>query len=369
MKRHSITSALLLTAAALFTFSSCSSEDHEDILGNWIWDSGDPDPTPEPEPEPTDANPKVIAAGWVNVTTEFEGLPEYINIYKKDKTSDDEPAVAYIAVADMSHAKFDVSKDIYKNASNNYVSDALYTPTEFYNNYDKPAIVINGGLFFANQESDGSTLYYSQNSLYHDGEMLSCNQTYWSTDWTNFWYPTLAFFYQDKNGEFHTKWSYYSWTTQDFGFETPRKCDPEAPETSSPTDGDPGPAIVLNDGNTVQTGIGGVGVLVHDGIPQNTWGYEMFEVGGGTNQPRTAVGYAKAENKLVFFVCEGRQMTEGVAGMTLDEVSTQMSSIGCTEAICLDGGGSSCMLVNGKETIKSCDEGGQRKVIDACFIK
>lgn len=363
MKRHHMTTALLLMAAALLGFSSCSSENHENILDNWIWDDGDPEPNPEPEPEPTEANPKMVAAGWENVTTEFEGLPEYINIYKKLKTSDNDPAVAYIAVADMSQAKFEVSKDIYKNSSNNYVSDALYTPTEFYENYSKPSIVINGGLFFY---SDG--LYYSQSALYHDGEMLSCNQTYWSTDWTNFWYPTLAFFYQDANGEFHTKWSYYSWTGSDYGFETPRKCDPDVPETESPVDGNPGPAIVLNDGQTVKNGIGGVGVIVHDGIPCSTWQYEMMDVSAGSNQPRTAVGYAKADNKLVFFVCEGRNMTEGVAGMTIDEVSTQMSTIGCTEAICLDGGGSSCMLVNGKETIKGSD-GSQRKVIDACFIR
>lgn len=364
MKRHhNLTTALLLSAAALLSFTSCSSENHEDILGNWTWDSGEPEPDPEPDPEPTDANPKVIAAGWENVTAEYEGLPEYINIYKKSKTSDDDPAIAYIAVADMASAKFDVSSDIYKNESNNYISDALYTPTEFYEKADKPSIVINGGLFFY---SDG--LYYSQSALYHNGELLSGNQTYWSTDWTNFWYPTLGFFYQDANGEFHTKWSYYSWNGKDYGFESPRKCDPNVPETESPTDGDPGPAIVLNDGKTVKNGIGGVGVIVHDGVPCSTWAYEMMDVSAGSNQPRTAIGYSKNDNKLVFFVCEGRNMTEGVAGMTIDEVSTQMSTIGCTEALCLDGGGSSCMLINGKETIKGSD-GAQRKVIDACFIR
>ncbi len=364
MKRYRINPALLLMAAALFTFSSCSSENHEDILSNWIWDDGTVDPDPEPDPEPTEANPKVVAAGWENVTTEFDGLPEYINVYKKSKTSENDPAVAYIAVADMAQAKFDVSSDLYKNADGNFVSDALYTPSEFYEKAEKPAIVINGGLFY----DVGNGYMYSQSALYRGGEMLSSNFNYWSTDWVNFWYPTLAFFYQDQNGEFHTKWSYYSWTTQDFGFETPRKCDPNAPETASPTDGDPGAAIVLNDGKTVQTGIGGVGMLVHDGILQNTWGYEMLDVSGGSNQPRTAIGYAKEENRLVFFVCEGRNPTEGVAGMTIDEVGIQMSAIGCTEAICLDGGGSSCMLVNGKETIKGSD-GAQRKVIDACYIR
>ena len=41
---------------------------------------------------------------------------------------------------------------------------------------------------------------------------------------------------------------------------------------------------------------------------------------------------------------------------------------GCTEALNLDGGGSSCMLINGKETIKPSD-GHQRAVLDGCFIK
>ena len=344
----------------MFTFSSCSTEDHEDILGNWKWDNGTtPAPDPEPEPEPTEANPKVVAQGWENVTAQFGELPEYINVYKKTTTSDGKAAIAYIAVADMEKAKFDTSSDVAKNADGNFVSDALYTPSEFYDRYEKPAIVINGGLFF---ESGGA--YYSQSALYHDGEMLSANQNYYSLDWANFWYPTLGMFYQDAEGNFNAKWTYYLWPGNDYAYDEPRKCDPDVYDTESPAASD----LLLNDGKTVKNGIGGVGVLVHDGIIRSTWQYEMLDVSGGSNQPRTAVGYAKDDNRLVFFVCEGREMTEGVAGMTIDEVALQMNAIGCTEALCLDGGGSSCMLVNGKETIKGTD-GGQRKVIDACFIR
>ena len=68
------------------------------------------------------------------------------------------------------------------------------------------------------------------------------------------------------------------------------------------------------------------------------------------------------------FVCEGRNMTEGVKGFTTEEVAEIMKELGCVEAINLDGGGSSCMLVNGKETIKVSD-GSQRAVASAVMFK
>ena len=41
----------------------------------------------------------------------------------------------------------------------------------------------------------------------------------------------------------------------------------------------------------------------------------------------------------------------------------------CYEAINLDGGGSSCLLVNGKETIKPSDPTGQRPVPAIFYVK
>ena len=46
-----------------------------------------------------------------------------------------------------------------------------------------------------------------------------------------------------------------------------------------------------------------------------------------------------------------------------------MVGLGCVEAMNLDGGGSSCMLVNGKETIKPSDPSGQRPVPAVLVIK
>jgi exopolysaccharide biosynthesis protein len=118
-----------------------------------------------------------------------------------------------------------------------------------------------------------------------------------------------------------------------------------------------------------QTAIGGGPVLINAGKYANTWSEEMFDVGGvnpTSNNPRTAIGVT-AEKKLVFFVCEGRNQTEGVAGLTTEDLANVLMDLGCVEAINLDGGGSSCMLVNGKETIKVSD-GSQRAVASTVMI-
>ena len=96
--------------------------------------------------------------------------------------------------------------------------------------------------------------------------------------------------------------------------------------------------------------------------------HQLQDVAANSQQPRTAIGYNAKDNKLIFFVCEGRNMTEGVAGLTTAQVANILKAHGCTEALNLDGGGSSCMLINGNETIKPSD-GKQRAVLDGCFIK
>jgi exopolysaccharide biosynthesis protein len=46
-----------------------------------------------------------------------------------------------------------------------------------------------------------------------------------------------------------------------------------------------------------------------------------------------------------------------------------LKDLGCVEALNLDGGGSSCLLVNGKETIRPSDKTGQRAVPAVFIIK
>ena len=65
---------------------------------------------------------------------------------------------------------------------------------------------------------------------------------------------------------------------------------------------------------------------------------------GGRN-PRTAVGYT-ADNNIIIVTVDGRESSS--IGMTLSELAVFMKSIGCYNAMNLDGGGSTVLYVNGK---------------------
>ena len=60
-------------------------------------------------------------------------------------------------------------------------------------------------------------------------------------------------------------------------------------------------------------------------------------------------------------VVEGRAPNRA-EGASLKQLANMMLELGCVEALNLDGGGSSCLLVNGRETIKPSDKEGQRPV-------
>lgn len=68
-----------------------------------------------------------------------------------------------------------------------------------------------------------------------------------------------------------------------------------------------------------------------------------------TRHPRTAAGIAADGHTLVLAVVDGRRPGEA-SGMTLTELAALMVDSGCTDALNLDGGGSTEMLVRVPET-------------------
>ena len=75
---------------------------------------------------------------------------------------------------------------------------------------------------------------------------------------------------------------------------------------------------------------------------------------GGRN-PRTAIGYT-VEGNFVMVTADGRE--ESSVGLTLYELAYFMKSIGCYNAMNLDGGGSSVMYFNGITVNKPSVRGG-----------
>lgn len=80
---------------------------------------------------------------------------------------------------------------------------------------------------------------------------------------------------------------------------------------------------------------------------------KLLSVGG--RNPRTAIGYT-ADNHLVIVIVDGREKAS--IGLTLSELAHYMTSIGCYEAMNLDGGGSTVMYVNGRVVNQPAQKGG-----------
>lgn len=119
--------------------------------------------------------------------------------------------------------------------------------------------------------------------------------------------------------------------------------------------------------------VGGAGMLLHNGEISQTFQEEGLQ--GNfieTKMPRTAVGI-KPDGVWVFVVVDGRQpmLSEG---LTLHELAAFMRSLGCVQALNLDGGGSSTMVVEGNIVNSPVGEAEdthsypERRVSDAILI-
>jgi hypothetical protein len=85
-----------------------------------------------------------------------------------------------------------------------------------------------------------------------------------------------------------------------------------------------------------------------------------------TRHPRTAVG-VRPDGVIVLVTVDGRQPLHSV-GMSIAELTALMSELGCAEAINLDGGGSTTMVVRDNIVNRPSDAAGERPVSDALLV-
>lgn len=314
-----------------------------------------PEVPDEPEtPEIPDTPSDPVPDGWTDVSSSFGTLPSYIRILKSPSELQGKKAIAYIAEADMNQAQWDVwSVKILEGKFTEQTNDAFRTPSEVYDE-DACPVIINGGYFYYS----GSNRYTASLAV-SDSEVLAYNIGYEYDSAGKACYPVRAVFRESEGGEFDACWTYAKWDFSHYMYSVPSDNPSVSPSPTYPEEG-----RVFD----ARTAIGGGPVLIDEGQFINSYEEEMFfGISPDSNQPRTAIGVT-AEGKMMFFVCEGRQMTNGVAGLTTADVADILLDLGCVEAINLDGGGSSCMLVNGIETIKVCD-GSQRAVASTVMLK
>ena len=91
---------------------------------------------------------------------------------------------------------------------------------------------------------------------------------------------------------------------------------------------------------------------------------EGLESGLWSRNPRTAVG-VNAKGEALLVVVDGRQ--DESVGMTFDELADLMLELGAVDAMALDGGGSSQLMVNG-EIANSPSDGQERGISTAIVV-
>ncbi|MCK3685613.1 phosphodiester glycosidase family protein [Maribellus sp. YY47] len=334
LKTSRIALLLIMGVIYMFAMASCGSETKE---YNWEWEN--------PTKNEGSADSLIIKNGWT-LQTSFGNLPEYIRVYKSANVLQNKMAVAYIAVADIDKTNFKVLGN----------ATGYHTPNDFYD-AGKETVILNGGYFW-----DGASV----SLLCKEGETLCPNSPYvWRQNGELVYYPTKGAFAEMKNGKFQVDWV-YNVNGSSYAYPAPAHNSSGSAPLPQPSATFPEGGILWN----AQNGIGGGPVLIKDSTVVNTYEEELFDANSGVgptiNNPRSAIAVT-GTGQLIFFVCEGRNMTEGVKGLTLEDLANTLLKIGCTQALNLDGGGSSCMLINGEETIKPSD-GKQRSVVTAVAL-
>lgn len=288
---------------------------------------------------------------WINVDSLYQPLPSSVHVYFSDSPLDTGKFRAYYLIADLKNKNLEFTSDTSK--------DRRLKPSAFYEKNKNPLVVVNC-TFFSFQTNK------NLNIVMRDGIILSENGRVIRDKDSVFYMPHLSAIGISKQRDADVAWiKADSTATTAFATQNPPvyyKIYKTSRGTGETTASDPNNFKKWK----MKTSVGGGPVLLQAGEVRITNEEEKRFTGKAINDkhPRTAMGYTK-DGKLIILVVEGRNKNAG--GATLTQEAQILKDLGCREALNLDGGGSSCMLVNGKETIKVSDASGQR-LVPAVFI-
>jgi hypothetical protein len=118
--------------------------------------------------------------------------------------------------------------------------------------------------------------------------------------------------------------------------------------------------------------LGGFPVLLRDSVPATDLDSAGGAAFGPVRHPRTAVGIAAGGRRVLLVAVDGRQRPYS-DGMTLRELAAFFLALGVPEAINLDGGGSTTMVVRDRGGVlrivnRPSDAAGERPVANALAV-
>ena len=291
---------------------------------------------------------------WKDVSNDFGKLPASIKVLKANELLDGSPSIMYIATIK--------AKDHAKQFFVDTASRRRLTPSQYFNRNEQPLIVVNCSFFEFVQSRNVNLIVQNNKMVGYDTPAVSRK----GKDTMTYVHTLGSAFGIFKNGKMDIAFNY-----NDSGLATPfvmqsvytpmidsvRRLNINHPSLSG-----------LKPWK-VKHAFGGGPVLVQDAQVKISNNEEKKFAGKAIadKHPRTAIGYTQ-DGTMIILAIQGRM--KGLAeGATLPQMAKIMVDLGCVEAMNLDGGGSSCLLINGKETIKPSDPTGQRPVPAVLVVK
>ena len=218
--------------------------------------------------------------------------------------------------------------------------------------------VINGGYF-------DLTNGQSYSLVVNENKMLSANVKALTRSFNGVntsYYPTrCAFGLTDRKPS--CEWIYNVTGTVNYAYPGPSPNALNAAPEAKPSETFPVNGSVWSP----QTAIGGSPMLLKNGNVMISDVEELIDVNNKTGRSRSAIGFT-AKNRVVILAIEKNATTENL-GASLAEMAQLLKDIGCTNAINLDGGGSTCLLVNNGKTTNQPEGNTQRAVSSVIFVK
>ena len=291
------------------------------------------------------AKPLHAQLTWVNVDSLYRPLPPGFHVYRTTDMLDGKPSIAYYVEASLKSRELDFTVDT--------TWKRRMTPAEFYKRNDQPLLVVNT-TYFSFETNRSLNLVMKGGKKLEDNTRKTKGR---NADSVNYYLAYLGAIGLDKKRNADIAWV---------------KADTVSPKvlvSQKPLLYNKSYPRKIFKKWKMNLAFGAGPVLLQEGAIKISNEEELRFAGKAIHDrhPRTAIGYTK-DHKLIILMVQGRY--PGLAeGATLVHEAQILKDLNCLEALNLDGGGSSCLLINGKETITPSEKGVQRAVPAVFIIK
>lgn len=289
------------------------------------------------------------AQTWTKIDSLYGPLPKGVHVYKSVDPLDSQPNTMYYVELPLKNKNLRFATDTTLNRR--------LTPSQFFEKNGEPLLVVNTSFFTFDTHKN-------LNVVIKDGKVVSYNtHNIRKKDGSGYVHPFFGALGIFKNRTADVAWV-YSDTLKRHAYASqtvvPAYTDDNNYVTTATTSG--------FRKWKVQTAVSGGPVLLQNGKVEITNDEELRFSGAAVDDrhPRTAMGYT-GDGRLIVFVCEGR--SPQAAGLSLTQMAGVMQKLGCVEALNLDGGGSTCLLLNGKEVNTPSSNGVQRALPSVFLVK